>query len=304
MPHSENDILRLIKGATPERQEELEQLWDSYRPNFRYLDDSPGFTLEVRFDHVVTTQRTVDQLWFASSVCIQSAKVFYSHLVTTKAGEVPLNPQALADDVDYTQEVEALAKLWQQFRELGRAALPGDFCWPNDIVPLPQPERPLDNREAQAIFDIVGLALSFWFLHEVRHLRFDAEETRPTDPAEEEVICDTYAWEFMLRDIAAYHELSKEPIDKVQSKRRLGVAVGLATVLAVTAVAAQTNGTHPPSSERLLMFIDTNVDNPDAGCWALLASMLLSMLPNDVRNRPLAPFSDYRALAREIIQRF
>ena len=304
MPHSENDILRLIKSAAPERQEELERLWESHRPNFRYLDDSPGFTLEVRFDHVVTTQRTLDQLWFASSVCFHSARVFYSHLVTTKTGEVPLNSQALADDVDYAKEVEALTNLWQQFRELGRAALPGDFCWPNDIVPLPQSERPLDNREAQAIFDTVGLALSFWFLHEVRHLQFDIEETRPIDPAEEEVICDKYAWEFMLRDIAAYHELRNEPIDQVQSKRRLGVAVGLATVLAVTAGVERTNGTHPASSERLLMFIDTNADNPDADCWALLASMLLSMLPNDVRNRPLTPFRDYRALAREIIQRF
>jgi hypothetical protein len=155
-----------------------------------------------------------------------------------------------------------------------------------------------------AIHDIVALTMAFCFLHEVQHLRFAADDNRPAEPMEEELQCDVFATSYLLDRVSEYHAQTKEPVDKVASKRAMGIGVALGAVLAMTQDLNSQSGTHPPSTSRLCGLIVADAGNPNADCWLTLFTMLLSMaFAWNVGFMPLAAKS-YRCLCNELLGQF
>ena len=78
-------VKALLQGATPERKQEIEDLWDRYAPKVCGVEDAPGVNISagkgrIQFDH-----KTLEAIWLLGfngwrSIDHRRAKLWSRHL--------------------------------------------------------------------------------------------------------------------------------------------------------------------------------------------------------------------------------
>lgn len=173
-----------MKGATPERSDEIDALWVKYHPEVVVADDGPGITLDATKERIKFNPKTMDVFWLIGFSGWRAIECYSPHVVLSEPCGKTLTE--LFDDDSDLPEVERnykerLAAALRLIDERDVNAAP----WPDDI-PRPSTDRKaIADNQYQATFDLTVLATAFTFFHEFRHVMLDFDGKRPDDRKEE-----------------------------------------------------------------------------------------------------------------------
>ena len=298
-----DDLIKaLFDGVIPERVAEVMALLNQHTAQFRAVEDRDGFNLEAGgFGAIQYTPRSLRQLWlfgyggmlslhrYASFVAI-----LRDHSQEFRISEIDAIPGQVEIDREFSELMAKIEDLKSAFGE-------ADFAWPENI-PDPLDGRPSDVESA-AVYDITCIAVTYAFLHELKHIMFQSEGNTPADNREEEHECDAFAKDIILGRISTYCEQSGFPETKVKTKRAMGIA--LASVFLLFATPRHLVGgsqTHPPVHGRWRSVVDGVDLSEDNHFWLYFSSMAISMLRFKQITVPQMKFSSYRHLSHELIR--
>lgn len=216
----------LIEKGAPERRERLEKFREKYAFCFEEVAGKPGFVLNANKDRVQFARKDLQVMWLLGFSLWKSLEAFAPGLALSIWTRAPFHSVSEQDDKfkdferDYRERIEAVMTLIAA-NELTCKA------WPPDI-PLPQAESREDLTDPQdkAVYDLVMMATSVLFLHELKHVEFDAEDDagnpRP-QRAEEELQCDVWARDWFMSGLADYARKNSHTYQEVCSKRAMAL---------------------------------------------------------------------------------
>jgi Peptidase U49 len=217
-------IKALMKGAAPERAEEIEALWTAYNPSVVIVDDRKGISLNATKDRIEFDLKTMDAFWLIGFSGWRAIECYSPHVVVSLKYRKPLAEIFDADNElpeierSYKERLSAAKRL---IAEQNTSAAP----WPDDL-PRPSSDRTTQvASEYQAAFDLTALATAFTFFHEFRHVILDFDKERPKDRKEEELQADVWAREFMTVKLAQYAKTHNHNYHEVLRKRSMGLAL-------------------------------------------------------------------------------
>jgi hypothetical protein len=274
-------VSRLALASAPERIGELQSLWDTLSPQFSLVDDRTGTTLDAAaFGIVRFTHRTMLQFWLLSFATWKAtaAWLVIVNLSKMASGRIIISPGDGQGIPDQQVAEQVYADALRDVRLLSEATSVESFSWPPD-VPKPDASAKFSNTTEQAAFELCVVATGFAFLHECHHLHL-AQGGALMEPPIEELECDAFARDFLLKGIAEYSSASGEPEHLVREKRALGCALNGFFVLALTPKDLwKGSATHPPVSERFRRsFEAVGSVSPDGQFFSIVASLLVSHL--------------------------
>lgn len=122
---------------------------------------------------------------------------------------------------------------------------------------IPSPEDYLNNNcdiEERAVAELACFALSWSFLHEVKHAIYPKEtESKTSNELRkiEEFECDLFATNILLENVKEYSKKNNEKLELVLKKRRLGVLFGLFTIVLISENNWEEGEFHPSVKDRL-----------------------------------------------------
>jgi hypothetical protein len=278
-------ILHLLRGAVPERADEISGLWSQYGHVVEVAPSRKGVTMNANEKRIQFDTKTIDLFWLLGFGSWRAIEVYTPALVVATSNGLPLDQALSADEergqyeFDYKQRIAAA-------QSLITAEQTSDISWPVDI-PLPSADLDgLGNIQHMAAFDLVALALAFALLHEFQHVMFCAEKRAPSTRPEEEIACDTYARTFMTSELAAYAKAHGHDFAQVQKKRAMGITLAAVIIHAMTPSHARWgNSEYPPITERLTAMIRGYTLPADSSFWAFTACVLIALMRQE--NRPL-----------------
>ena len=278
-----NVIEGLLLGAAPERKSDVHALWANYDPMFWVCDDASGILFQARWDRqsgeqrIEFTERGNSLLWL---IGFTAWKVFQCYSPFAFLGSImgiKINDSFIAQDCGFADAEAAFEQHLYAVKCLQAARSVTDIDWPSDI-PKPQACAPADPQD-HATFDLTCIATAYVYLHEVRHVKFSKDGQRPTLLNEEELACDVFAREFLLAKTGTYCEASREPFQRVMTKRAMGVALGAFAVYLLTPRDGH-GGTdeYPPIGVRLQALIGEVNLPPDSDFWIFTGALLICLL--------------------------
>lgn len=206
-------------------------------------------------------------------------KIFYLYSgsihVYSGSGE-PFDIGEIEKDPEHIGLNTEVGRLLDKFHEFKSAESIFDCEWPASI-PEPAHRRPTDDDEQTAIFDLVGKAMVYAFLHEIKHIQFSSDsEERPAEP-EEEMRCDEYARSFLFDEVEKYSEITGDNLQKVVSKRAMAVALASFLILELTpAETRYGSDSHPPVIDRIRHVLHFPSLTQDDNYWLYLGSILMT----------------------------
>jgi len=285
----------LLTGAAPERRDELTEFWGTGADRV-HLTDGRGFDIEEIFGVIKTTEITLREIWILSFAAWRAIEAYsgifflLTGIGVFKRDEVASLPgQAAADAAFDTVVAKAL--------ELRKCENLDSFEWPKDI-PQPTPDNTFSKKSDLGAYNLACIAAAYIFLHEIRHVLFARENSRPLDRHAEELECDKFARRFLLEKIDEYAFTSGEPAEQVRSKRALGIAVGKTVILEVTPLAAWLGtDTHPPVRLRVHSFLEDLGGTVTERFWISVASFLAATCRSHGRLPSEIKFKSARELA-------
>jgi hypothetical protein len=298
LPSPEDIIKALMKGATPERSDEIDALWVKYHPKVVVADDGPGITLDATKDRIKFNPKTMDVFWLIGFSGWRAIECYSPLVVLSELFGKPLTD--LFDDDSDLPEVERnykerLAAALRLIDERDVNAAP----WPHDL-PRPSSDRNvIADPQYQAAFDLTSLAVAFTFLHEFRHVMLDFDDQRPKDRKEEELQADVWAREFMTVKLGDYATAHGHNYHEVLSKRSMGLALA-ALILHVITPQHGGNCDYFSIKTRLTTLLHNTPLSDDDHFWCFAASLLVGIF----RQRHLAfspPPMAARALAEHLL---
>lgn len=300
---SENEHLqKLFEGVVPERREEILSLVERYSAQFRRIGDKPGFHLDAgAFGVIQFTQRSLDQFWlfgFAGLYALHSysgiAWLAKSHNLKFDLADIDGLPDQRAQNLRF-------ATMLSYIDTLNTSSAECDFTWP-EAVPNPENGKPT-NLEQAVVFDLILMATAYIFLHELKHVIFEAEKNAPSDVVEEEMQCDAFAAGVMLDGVSKYAVSSGYSEQGVRMKRSMGIALG-AAFLAVATPQCNLGGTasHPPVHKRWSATL-TSIDlDENDFYWLYFASLAIAILKHRAIHFPSCHVMSFRQLALDAIE--
>lgn len=265
-------IKQLILLSAPERAMELEDLWKTYSPRLLETGDKPEVTFEAGpFGLVRFTKRTVRQMWILGFAA-QTAFLSYGQILIASL----VFHEASLDDLQHV-DTKSYDTLIGAVRELGRVEKLSDFRWPLE-VPDPSKGQPTDTSKAFA-FDLHGIAMAYCFLHEIQHLMFCGSSNAPLPSHQEELECDQFARDFLLKNIEEYAETSGYPLPTLQNKRATGIGVASFFLLALTPFENWAGSPSHPALASRLMALTGSLTLPDEDMfWIHLSCLIAAQL--------------------------
>lgn len=298
LPSPEDIIKALMKGATPERSDEIDALWVKYHPKVVIADDSPGITLDATRDRIKCSLKTMDTFWLIGFSGWRAIECYTPHVVLSERCEKPLT-ELLNDDSDLPEveraHKERLTAACRLITERDVDAAP----WPDDL-PRPSSDRnAIADPQYQAAIDLTVLATAFTFFHEFRHVMLDFDDERPRDRKEEELQADVWAREFMTAKLADYAKDHGHNYQEVLRKRSMGLALA---ALILHEITPQHGGNCDYFSikTRLTALLHNTPLPDDDHFWCFAASLLIGIF----RQRHIAfspPPMTARALAEHLL---
>lgn len=284
-PTDRTIILHLLRGAVPERADDISRLWREHGHTVEVAPSTKGVTMNANATRIRFDTKTIDLFWLYGFSAWHAIEVYAPALDLATLTGMPLG-QALAIDVacgqlefDYRQRIARAQSLIGAERTT-------DIDWPAD-VPLPTADREgLGNAQHMAAFDLVALALAFALLHEFRHVMYFADGGAPSTLPEEEIACDTWARDYMTSGLAAYAAGHGHSYAQVHQKRAMGIALAAVIVHAMTPTHAHWgNRQYPPIADRLTAMISGHNLPAGSSFWLFTGCLLIALMRHE--NRPL-----------------
>ncbi len=213
-----------MKGAVPERANDIALLWERYHPKVAVVENRSGITLDATRERIEFSPKIVDVFWLIGFSGWRAIECYSPHVILSAACGRKL--QQLFDDDGELPDVErAYMERLATARNLIEQQEIDDAPWPDDL-PRPVSDRNvLDSNQHKSAFDLVLIALTFAFSHELRHVMLDFDKARPSDRREEELQCDVWAREFMTAKLENYAREHKLDYHEVLRKRSMGLAM-------------------------------------------------------------------------------
>ena len=165
------DVLRLMKGAAPERSKELEDLWERYRPEIEVVKDSGAFTINANARRIQFTPKSLETIWLLAFNGWRALDLYCPAIVGSEMLGLSID-EVLNLDLDrgpLEQDFRARIRIafdWLEDREDGAR-------WPDD-VPRPDADAQSFDKVTKAAFDLTMIATAYVFLHELRHVIYAA----------------------------------------------------------------------------------------------------------------------------------
>lgn len=282
-PTDQTIVLNLLRGAVPEKGDELCKLWTEHRHAVEVAASGPGLTLNATSKRIKFDTKTVDFFWLMGFTAWRAIEVYAPALVLATSTGVSLDEALQADhgrgqfEFDFKQRIAAAMALQS-------ANSTADIEWPQD-VPMPTSDRTsLGDAQEVAAFDLVGLAFAFALLHELKHVMFRAAGDAPAEGYEEEMACDIWARDMMMSTLAQYARSEGHSFVQVAQKRAMGISLAAIIVHAMTPPQAQWgNDDYPPIAERIRAMIDGYNLSEGSPFWTFTACLLIAILRQDGR---------------------
>lgn len=284
-PSDRTIVLHLLRGAVPERADEISSLWSQYGHGVEVAPSTKGVTMNADDKRIKFDTKTIDFFWLLGFSAWRAIEVYSPALVLATVTGMPLDQALSADaergqyEFDYRQRIASAQ--W-----LIAAEQTTQISWPADI-PQPTADRDsLGDVQHKTMFDLVALALAFALLHEFRHVMYCADESAPPTLPEEEIGCDNWAREYMTSGLAAYAKEHGHNYAQVQQKRAMGIALAAVIIHAMTPAHAHWgNRQYPPIAERLTAMISGYNLPAGSPFWPFTACLLIALMRQE--NRPL-----------------
>jgi hypothetical protein len=277
--------LHLLRGAVPERADEISGLWSQYGHAVEVAPSAKGVTMNADACRIKFDTKTIDFFWLLGFSAWRAIEVYAPALLLATVTGTPLD-QALNVDVERGQYEFDYKQRVGSAQSLIAAEQTGDISWPADIPPPTADRDGLGDDQNKAAFDLVALALAFALLHEFRHVMYCADNSAPSSLPEEEIACDTWAREFMTSGLAAYAKEHGHDYVQVQQKRAMGIALAAVIIHAMTPTHAHWgNRQYPPIAERLMAMISSYSLPAGSSFWPLTACLLIALIRQE--HRPL-----------------
>jgi hypothetical protein len=284
-PSDRTIVLYLLRGAVPERADEISGLWRQYGHAVEVAPSTKGVTMNADATRIEFDTKTIDSFWLLGFSAWRAIEVYSPALVIATLTGVPLDQALNIDEArgqyefDYKQRIASA-------QSLIAAEQTGNIRWPADI-PTPTDDRDgLGDDQHKAAFDLVAFALAFAFLHEFRHVMYCVDDNAPSTLAEEEIACDIWARDFMMSGLADYARAHGHNFAHVQQKRATGIAFAALIIHAMTPTHAHWgNRQYPPIAERLTAMISGYSLSASSSFWLVTACLLIALMRQE--NRPL-----------------
>lgn len=230
-------VKALFLGLTPERQGELEQLWDDCQLQFCLFSDGTEVKLEggayryVHFNH-----RVLRVIWVSAFAAWEA----YS-FVQSAFGDEALR------DINRLKELLSLAL------EIRDSSAPEAV----PLLGLPEPGVLPSDPLLRVPAELAMFATGWAILHEVRHLKHQQEGTStaegddPEVARAEELSCDRFAAEFIMAKVSDYARERSENAATVRMKRAVGIYFGVVALIILGHPRWDESLSHPSIAARL-----------------------------------------------------
>ena len=291
-PSDQAIVLNLLRGAVPEKGDELCRLWAEHRHAVEVAPSGAGLTLNATSKRIKFDTKTIDFFWLMGFAAWRAIEVYAPALFLVTSTGVSIDTALKVDhgrgqfEFDFKQRIAcALA--------LRSARSTADIEWPPDI-PMPTSDRAaLGDAQAMAASDLVGIAIAFALLHELKHVMFRIDGNAPADGYEEEMACDTWARDMMTSNLAAYARDNGHTFAQVAQKRAMGIALAAIIVRAMTPAQARWGSAdYPPVADRIRAMIDGHSLSDGSPFWTFTACLLVAIMREEGRSLDLTATSD------------
>ena len=269
-------IRRMIIASAPEREEELNELWRTYSPQFNLREDATSFTMGVIFGSVVFDHKTMCQMWLLGFAAQKALHAYSPFLAYSKLFNCPLSNELLLSDVKLIQMEKDLQNLLDSILKLKSLNCVEEFTWPESI-PKPYAGKPKD-MDGSMVFDLICMSGAYCFLHELQHIKFKKDEA-DLNALEEELACDLFAREFLLSRVEDYSNLSGHRTDLVLSKRAMSIAMSAFLLFVITPKDKWCDtDTHPRIKDRIYALTSYLNINDDDNFWLYFSSLSMALI--------------------------
>ncbi|MCA3382323.1 MAG: hypothetical protein INF65_11175 [Roseomonas sp.] len=292
----------LIDAAAPEKAQAWRECRKWYGVSFHPIADRKGVTLRAQGRRIEFDNKTMTWLWLLGFAGWRAFRIHGPQFWWREITQATIDGQLRSTDPTYADaEGDLGAILYVTGDFLTSETVENDFSWP-DGVPQPQADKRGFDIEQQAAFDLTMIATAYMLLHEVRHVMFNVDGERPSEP-EEELACDAYARAFLLEGVEEYAKISGEKAYCVLAKRAAGIALGAYALYEFTPEGGR-GGTadYPPVADRLEALFPAVDLQADHWFWDFAASLLVSIVVNRDHSA-VVPDLNGRNLCNELVGR-
>lgn len=302
-PSERTIVLHLLRGAVPERADDIGCLWAQYGHAIEVSPETKGVTMNADAKRIQFDTKTIDLFWLLGFSGWRAIEVYAPALFLATVAGIPLDRALNVDaergrfEFEYRQRIDSA-------RSLIATQHTTDIQWPAD-VPEPTADRNgFTDAQHIATFDLVAMALAFTFLHEFRHVMFSVDNDAPSTLPEEEIACDAWARDYMISGLAVYAQQHGHSYAQVQQKRAMGIALAAATIHVMTPPHAHWGGRqYPPIADRLTAMIGGYNLSADSPFWLFAGCLLIALIRQE--NRPLDIVANSnREMVEELLARF
>lgn len=269
-----------ILGSAPERQEELEKLWEEHSPQINQASDKEGFTLEAgSFELILFDHKTMCKLWLFGFSTQRAFNLFLPYLYLSQITKNSFNPHALIEEDSKSSHALRIHEIIKAIRALKEVSSLEDINWPSS-VPKPYSGKPSDLNGSMA-FDLLCMVAAYCFLHEFRHVQI-RNEGKDLDVHEEEFECDSYARDFLLGKIDEYSNATGYDKALLINKRSMAMALASVLLYVITPELCWSgSSTHPAISKRIKNITSALEVEDDDYFWTYLSCALISVIRID-----------------------
>lgn len=235
-------ITSAIEVIAPERAPELMRHWERYAPVVLMADDveetghvvmEAGLYKFIRFNH-----RTMRLFWLASFMLWEGYESLSRYAETGETDAARFNELHRCFEATLAaQNVDAVP--W-----------PAGVPSPGDLV------EHVPGNPARVAGELAIFAVGWAFLHEVRHLIHQQEQTSAdSEDGEacraEELSCDLFATEFLLANLTEYAQSSGQNLQSLQMKRQTAIYGALFAIALIGRGAWGQTDSHPALQHRI-----------------------------------------------------
>ena len=154
-PTDRTIVLHLLRGAIPERADEISGLWSRYGHAVEVAPSTKGVTMNADASRIKFDTKTIDFFWLLGFSVWRAIEVYSPALLLATATGMPLD-QALGVDAERGQYEFDYKQRVASAQSLIAAEQTADISWPAD-VPEPTADRDgLRDDQHKAVFDLVA----------------------------------------------------------------------------------------------------------------------------------------------------
>jgi Peptidase U49 len=268
----------LLVGVAPERTEELKDFWTKYGPKVLLVaDDDQGSSPVMQaglYRYLQFNHRMMRLIWLLSFSAWEGYVMIHNGATTGDLGDA----------------AERFRESLQAAIRISKAQDPFSVSFPKG-VPEPGPtEAFADGSTAKVAGEIATFAAGWAFLHEMRHLMHQQDDTSGSEDQQdrhvEELSCDAFATRFLLEQVGAYATAHHVSAEKVHCKRQLGIYFALYAIAVISREKWGPTATHPAIQDRVDQTIAIMNEIGFSKGAAVLASASFAALQAVLNNVP------------------